>query len=218
MNIEIVATKLQGTYSCGMNPPPDSNILRSGWATDTCSCNNGLRQSNCGRLLEQIPTSVKPADALSSPVFDASIHAADCSTNHSRAVDPTWFATCQESSACIRITVTSSLPNTFNIGNSTDGELRSLGFLWCIDHTNAVLYVKMQAAAQPQQPPFYSTYFELDDDAHPGHACRFLATHWVSGNVVRVYQQDPGRNCTSSYSPSQLPGPDGVTNATLHIA
>ena len=117
----------------------------------------------------------------------------------------------------MRIFVNSSLPSTFNIGNATYGTLKSLGFRSCIDHTNAVVYTMMQMTPQPKQPPYYAAYFALDAGKHTNHTCRFLASHWTSGNVVRVYQQD-ALNCSSSYVASQLPGPDGVTNVAVHIA
>ena len=117
--------------------------------------------------------------------------------------------------ACLRIFVASNSPNGVNIGNSTDGESMTLGFRWCIDHTNAVVYVMMEAASQPPNPPFYKAYFEVDDAVHRGRICRFVASHWTSGSSVNVYQQD-GINCSIVYAPSQLPGPGGVTNATLH--
>jgi len=226
MNIEVVAVKLQGTYSCGAPFPLSHLVLRSGWATDPCTCNNGLMQSNCGRLFDERLASLaaEPTNGLNSTVPQADKSpiesSTDCSENHTSAVDPVWFANCNPA-ACLRIFVTSSSNSTFNIGNSTNGALKSLGFRWCIDHTNSVVYAMQTAARQPQHPPHHAAYFELDahptGKAHPIHACRFLASYWTSGNVVRVYQQD-ALTCTSSYAPSQLPGPDGVTNVTVHIS
>lgn len=43
MNIEIVAVKLQGTYTCGSVGKPDPNVLRSGWADKPCDCNNAIK-------------------------------------------------------------------------------------------------------------------------------------------------------------------------------
>ena len=225
MNVEIVATKLQGTYSCGATLPPSSAVLRSGWATDECKCNNGLTRTNCGQLFDErlARLAAEPTNGYISTIpwsEESSVESpTDCSANHTSAVDPAWFANCN-AVPCLRIFVSSSSNTTFNIGNSTDGTLESLGFRWCIDHTNSVVYA-MQTAAQPRQPPYHVAYFELDAHStgvtHPVRTCRFLAAHWTSGDVVHVYQQDQ-LNCTRSYAPSQLPGPDGVTNVTVHIA
>jgi len=238
MNIEIVAVKLQGTYACGSNVKPDFNVLRSGWADQPCACDNTIRFSNCGRALLQlekegavfphsngsqcnnellqVDCSRQPgerAPSLAEPLKVAD--ATDCSMNHTHAIDPPWFASCNKT-ACLRIWVESNSPNAINIGNSTDEEFTTLGFRWCIDHTNAVVYAMMEEPSQPSSPPFYKAYFELDDAVHRGHGCRFLASHWTSGNLVHIYQQDR-LNCSIAYVPSQLPGLDGVTNATLHV-
>ena len=53
MNVEIVAVKMQGTYSCGVKGK-DPGVLRSGWGHDACNCNNALEQSNCGRLIRSL--------------------------------------------------------------------------------------------------------------------------------------------------------------------
>ena len=98
MNVEIVATKLQGTYPCGANPPPGSDVLRSGWATDACKCSNGLEQVNCGRLYDERLASLAttPTNRLNSTVPQADKSpiesSTDCSENHTSAVDPAWFA------------------------------------------------------------------------------------------------------------------------------
>ena len=213
MSVEIVAVKLVGTYACGVPGTPDMRTLRSGWATDRCDCNNQLSQTNCGNLrvpMQQLPSPKPPTVATSNQIAPT-----DCSTNHASALDPAFFASCSASGGCLRVTVASRLTSLY-IGNSTDGEQSTLGFIWCIDHTNGVVYARMNATQQPVSPPYLAAYFEIDDDAHAGRDCRFLATHWVSGNIARVY--DPGLlNCSIEYTPSQLPGPDGVTNVTLRV-
>ena len=144
----------------------------------------------------------------------------DCSTNHTHARDPSWFASCNDTAtSCLRATITSTNASTLaslNVGNSTDINRTTIGFIWCIDHTNAVVYAKMNATKQADKPPYLAAYFEVDDNTRPGRSCRFVMTHWETGDIVHVYQ--PGLlNCTAEYTPSQLPGPDGVTNATVHV-
>ena len=210
--------KLVGTYACGVSGKPDMRVLRSGWATDRCNCDNQLGISNCGTLHS---TSVRlPSAKRAEPLAFEQPVPTDCSMNHTRARDPPWFATCPEAvGGCVRVTVTSINSSTFsqlNIGNSTDIAQTTRGFIWCIDHTNAVVYARMNASQQPNAPPYFAAYFEIDDTARYGHSCRFLTTHWTSGNIAQVYE--PGLlNCTVAYTPSQLPGPDGVTNVTLRV-
>lgn len=117
------------------------------------------------------------------------------------------------------MTVTSnhaSYLGNLNIGNSTNGEQATLGFIWCIDHTNSVVYARLNATRQPDAPPYLAAYFEIDDDRHFGHSCRFLTTHWASGDSAQVYQAEQ-LNCTRDYTPTQLPGLDGVTNVTIRV-
>lgn len=272
MNVELVAVKLKGTYSCGVSGKPDPGVLRSGWGTDPCSCDNALEESNCGRLirslspeaassfearrnglLESTSASTGPTSASILVGSDAAIDAigfdamasstyragdgrsgqqivetqlgmkppGDCTRNHSAAADPPWFATCKTEGACLRIAINSSMLHTLNIGNTTRGTAFDLGFHWCIDHLNQVVYAKMNGT-QPSQAPYYAALFEIDDPKRPGRSppqvasCRFLATHWASGNLVHVFQEDM-LNCSSAYVPSQLPGPDGVTNAVVYV-
>ena len=257
MNVEIVAVKLQGTYSCGVSPKTPG-VLRSGWGGSApCPCDDNFKQSNCGRhlwslssegeaetsadaLLESMYTGNTMAADSVAPNFtaawlDASAHRAhapdtiitaaevqvapssDCTQNHSSAVDPPWFATCKTEGACLRIAVKSS---TLTMLNVTGGFGR--GFLWCIDHLNQMIYTKMNATCQPAQAPYHASFFEVDYPERPGRqanqpaSCRLLASHWASGNMVRVFQVDM-LNCTSEYVPSQLPGPDGVTSAILTV-
>mmetsp|Transcript_12590 Transcript_12590/g.32221 ORF Transcript_12590/g.32221 Transcript_12590/m.32221 type:complete len:167 (+) Transcript_12590:2-502(+) len=139
--------------------------------------------------------------------------ATDCS--QTIAHDPDFFDDCDVSESCLRVHVVSMLGASLNIGNSTDGPDPSIDFRWCIDHINGVVYSK-EITPQTGQPPYHVSYFEVDDNDHPGHSCRFLATHWSSGDIVNVYQED-NINCTREYVPSQLPGPDGVTNATIWV-
>ena len=86
----------------------------------------------------------------------------DCSRNHSSAADPPWFASCKTEGACLRVTIKSSALRTINIGNSTRGPTFGLGFHWCIDHLNQVVYAKMNATHQPDRPPYYAAFFEID--------------------------------------------------------
>ena len=217
MNVEIVAVKLVGTYACAFQGEPDEGIIRSGWATKPCHCNNQLANSNCGSLLGALVSPAKRALPLP-PIRQTG--PTDCSTNHTPARDPAWFASCNETGAsCLRVTVTSTNASalaSLNIGNSTHINQTTLGFLWCIDHTNGVVYARMNATKQGDQPPYLAAYFEVDDNAHRGRSCRFLTTHWATGDIVHVYE--PGLlGCTAEYTPSQLPGPDGVTNATVRV-
>jgi hypothetical protein len=81
----------------------------------------------------------------------------------------------------------------------------------------------MNATHQPDHEPYLVSFFEVDFPSRAGRqvgsasSCRFLATHWASGDVVRVFEQDM-LNCTSTYVPMQLPGKDGVTDATISVA
>jgi len=274
MNVEIVAVKLQGTYSCGVQGK-DPGVLRSGWGHGTCNCDNALEESNCGRLIRSLsrgvaslfeatsdrftqpesergqPPVAAPSDRAVGLVTDTVEPAAtaswetaghlsaletteppirlgvpgtagDCTRNHSSAADPPWFATCKED-ACLRVTIKSSSLRSLNVGNTTRGPTFGLGFYWCIDHLNQVVYAKMNATHQPDRPPYYAAFFEIDYPARPGRlanqtaSCRFLTTHWASGDAVLVFQEDM-LNCTLIYASSQLPGPDGVTHAVVYVA
>jgi hypothetical protein len=213
-----VAVKLVGTYACAFQGKPDESIMRSGWATERCDCDNQLAESNCGGF-RGAPVTPAERAAPSLPVRQAA--PTDCSTNHTHARDPSWFASCPEAGGgCLRVTVTSTNASALaklNIGNSTDVNQTTLGFIWCIDHTNAVVYARMNSTKQTDKPPYLAAYFEVDDNAHHGRSCRFLTTHWTTGDIVQVYE--PGLlNCTADYTPSQVPGKDGVTNATLYVA
>ena len=272
MNVEIVAVKLQGTFSCGMKGK-DPGALRSGWeGKDKCNCNDQFEESNCGRLIRsQLPEATTRLEVEHSSLIDShprgeepmnsgsgapvsreggvalessttvSVHAihaqesakiafrlgeappGDCSQNHSSATDPPWFATCRTEGACLRMTIKSRTLSKLNLGNTTRGPTFGHGFHWCIDHLNQVIYAKLNATHQSMQAPYYASFFEVDYPKRPGRqanqtaSCRFLATHWASGDVVQIFQQDM-LNCTSAYVPSQLPGPDGVTNAVISVA
>mmetsp|Transcript_46707 Transcript_46707/g.105326 ORF Transcript_46707/g.105326 Transcript_46707/m.105326 type:complete len:309 (+) Transcript_46707:1028-1954(+) len=222
MNIEIVAVKLQGTYTCGVNGKPDKSILRSGWATEACDCDNSLETTNCGKPHEQWHHGwgehTGPSDEQQSSKEGTMV--TDCSANQTSARDPEWFVSCNETGGCLRVTLASRRPR-LSIVNSTRGKERTNGFLWCIDHTNMVVYLQMNAAAQPKVPPYFAAYFAVEDAAFPGNSCRFLATHWTSGNIANVYEHVSGLsgvtgqlNCKVAYTPS--PGSDSVTNVTLY--
>ena len=101
------------------------------------------------------------------------------------------------------------------IHNSTHGVSSSHGFWWCIDHTNSIVYAKI-SGSQPQFPPYSAAYFEVDDDAHKGALCRFHVTHWASGDVVTIDQQD-NLVCNVAYTPWPLPGKDGITNVSITV-
>eukprot|EP00326_Haptolina_ericina_P011207 CAMPEP_0181225936 /NCGR_PEP_ID=MMETSP1096-20121128/31977_1 /TAXON_ID=156174 ORGANISM="Chrysochromulina ericina, Strain CCMP281" /NCGR_SAMPLE_ID=MMETSP1096 /ASSEMBLY_ACC=CAM_ASM_000453 /LENGTH=286 /DNA_ID=CAMNT_0023319221 /DNA_START=130 /DNA_END=990 /DNA_ORIENTATION=- len=208
MNIEIVAVKLQGSYACGSNAKPDFNVLRSGWADQPCACDNSIRFSNCGRALRPIaketgnamfPHGIRGAPRRAVP--------ADCSSTN--ATDPPWFSSCSVDGACIRVGLTASIQTLVLAGNSTSGANSTVGFDWCVDSTNNVAYAKLAAA-----PSSSVAFFSVQDDA-TGRSCRFLAHHWVDGDLVRVYQQN-GLSCTLDWT--QLAQPDGITKATLKVA
>jgi len=138
----------------------------------------------------------------------------DCSSNHTATRNPPFFATCKSDGGCLRITVGSKTRTTLNLGNTTANASVSTGVQWCVDHTNSVAYAKVNP--QPQNPPYNVAYFEIDDDASPGARCKFLATHWTTGDNVHVLLQQ-NMTCTRDYVPSQLPGSDGVTNVTITV-
>jgi hypothetical protein len=54
MNIEIVAVKLVGTYACGSQSGGKEDYFRAGWHSKSCTCDNKLKISNCGKLLRSI--------------------------------------------------------------------------------------------------------------------------------------------------------------------
>lgn len=226
MNVEIVAVKLQGTYSCGVSGKPDKSVLRSGWASEACDCDNNLENTNCGQLHEQWRLGWSQHTEPSQDKqrrSETDMMVTDCSGNQTGARDPEWFTSCNTTGGCLRVTLASSRPS-LTIVNSTRGEESTNGFLWCIDHTNAVVYLRMLSTVQPKAPPYFAAYFAIEDAAVPGNSCRFLAAYWTSGTIARVYEHlVPGvsgvsgqLNCTVAYTPTQLPGPDGVTNVELH--
>mmetsp|Transcript_19907 Transcript_19907/g.50647 ORF Transcript_19907/g.50647 Transcript_19907/m.50647 type:complete len:203 (+) Transcript_19907:808-1416(+) len=200
MNIEIVATKLQGTYACGSQDKPDTNVMRSGWASAPCDCDNALRFTNCGRQLAQhagLGFSMVPA-STSVPV--------DCTA--STATAPSWFKACASDGGCMRVAISSSMP-ALVLTNSSMGSNATSGFNWCIDSTNFVVYAKIHG------PPSGSVaFFEVNDDVSSG-LCRFLTHHWIDGDLISVYEQN-GLNCTLEWV--QIPDTDGVTSGTLHVS
>ena len=217
MNIEIVAVKLKGTYSCGgcAGKPgcagfPDDSVLRGGWHDVPCKCDNSFEFSNCGRSLSPLAHVPDPHRSPLGTVPPPDAHAtvsADCS--NTSAVAPPWFSTCKRDGGCMRVQVASPL-TALVLGNSTNGTAHTAGFQWCIDYNNALVYAKV--AGTPQGS---IAFFQVEND-RTSHACRFLTHHWVDGDLVRVYQQD-GLNCTLDWK--QIPdNVTGVTEATLDVA
>ena len=64
--------------------------------SDGDHCNDALSQSNCGRQPgEWAPSLAEPLSVADSTSFNVNESlATDCSTNHTHAVDPSWFASC----------------------------------------------------------------------------------------------------------------------------
>lgn len=223
MNIEIVAVKLQGTYACGSASKPDQNVLRSGYADKPCDCDNSIRFANCGRSLSDASgahwtwpsVTVQKEGAgrhshlsgLSSPLTPSL--PADCSST--QPVDPPWFGTCLNDGGCMRVALNLSLGVI--VQNSTFGPnyTTTMGMRWCIDYTNLVVYTKMTDV-----PSRSAAFFEATVDDSTGRACRFLTHHWISGDVVRVYKQQHGLNCTLDWQ-QLASNVTGVTHATLHL-
>ena len=96
------------------------------------------------------------------------------------------------------------------VGNNTGG------FKWCVDHAHAIVYAKM-IGSQPPTPPYKRAAFEVRFAGDIQKSCQFLATHWTYGNTVRVHNQEH-LNCSVAYSPTQLPGKDGVTNVNITVS
>ena len=224
MNIEIVAVKLQGTYPCGSLSKPDPNVLRSGYADKPCDCDNSLSPfSNCGRSLldssehrtwssmaSQMPG--REGSRSSPSVLSALAQSrvpADCS--NAKAADPPWFSTCLNDGGCVRVSINTTLQPL--IQNSTFGPNATvtMGMDWCIDHTNLVVYTKMS-----DTPSRSAAFFEATFDDTTGRACRFLTHHWISGDIVRVYQHLHDLNCTLDWD-QLTSNVTGVTQATLHM-
>ena len=56
MNVEVVATRLVGTYACG-DKAGRSDQLRAGWgASRPCECDNSRQNVNCGGLAQLLPS------------------------------------------------------------------------------------------------------------------------------------------------------------------
>ena len=55
MNVEVVATRMVGTYACG-DKAGRSEQLRAGWgASRACECDNSRPNVNCGGLAQLLP-------------------------------------------------------------------------------------------------------------------------------------------------------------------
>ena len=143
------------------------------------------------------------------PVLQAS---PDCS-NPPPGKDPAWLSTCPTDGGCLRVAVRSTTRPALVVDNSTHNV--SHGFHWCIDYTNSIVYAKINGS-QPQDPPYSAAYFMVNDDKQPGAVCQFFVTHWAGGDIINIYQQLQ-MNCTAAYIPWQLPGKDGVTNASVTV-
>jgi hypothetical protein len=219
MNVEIVATKLKGTYACGTPGAPDPGVLTAGWHDKPCNCDNKLDETNCGRLIRSVmqapttqPARVRGPSLPRTALAKVSDHVSDpqdCSA--ATPTDPSWFSTCNKTSAaCMRIHVRSALQTLTVDGCTTDLGCANVtsGYTWCIDHTNALVYAQMTGAV------LSASYFIVSDDARKGAECQFLSAHWVYGDVVRVFKQELV-NCSLSYD--QLPPHDGITDANLTV-
>lgn len=198
MNIEILGAKLQGTFSCGSSSKPDFNVLRSGWADKPCDCDNSIHFSNCGRQLGVLGRPPAPANVTAAPLPPA-----DCSASVSK--DPPWFDSCGADFGCVRVRVATNI-SSLVLEDGALGPNRTAGYLYCIDHTNLVVYAKISG-----EPSDSVALFKATDDA-TGHSCQFLAHHWVDGDLVRVYNQS-GVGCVVDWT--QLPGVNNITQATL---
>jgi hypothetical protein len=215
MNIEIVAVKLVGTYACGSKAKPDFNVLRSGWASQPCDCDNGYKWANCGHqyaLGQTLSRGAEGAGMLNYTRRSSQLSAvpADCSSERPHE-PPFWWSACLNSTGCIRVTVSSSIP-TLSLRNLTTFSdhryMHAAGYDWCIDHLNAITYARITGV-----PRSSITYFEVADHT-TGRLCRFLNHHWIDGDHISVYNES-GLSCVLDWV--QLPGPDGATNATLTV-
>ena len=125
MNIEVVAVKQTGTYACGSKGKPSKDVLRSGWGTDKCDCDNSYKFANCGRHMGAILRPPSP------PVLYQSNGG-----NHQCSGPPKWFSGCKPSNtstSCMRVSVSSAVSG-LSIRNSTYSTgVGGSGFEWCID-------------------------------------------------------------------------------------
>lgn len=203
MNIEVVAAKLQGTFSCGSQAKPDPNVLRSGWHSAPCDCNNAEKFANCGRALG----AARANDVSAAVVSTRAQVAPDCSS--ATPQDPPFFSECAaDGPPCMRVAVASSIAALVLSNSTAAAGNATAGFDYCIDSTSRVVYAKL---AGP--PAASAAFFQVLDDA-TDKSCRFLTQHFIDGDVVRVYAQS---NLTCTLDWTQLPSPDGITKATLNV-
>ena len=204
MNIEIVAVKLQGTYSCGADKAPDDNTLRSGWANQKCKCDNSLEFANCGRSLLSAAQRGSSLQALQSTVQ------AHCSLSTPK--DPHWFAECNRDGGCMRIAVASSM-HALVLSNASYGTSVTNGFMWCIDRANSIIYTKLVG-----HPSRSAAFFSVTDAAS-SDSCKFLALRRLDGDHIRVYTDGPssssasGLTCSLEWNGTS----DPVANVSLHV-
>lgn len=212
MNIEIVAAKLAGTYACGskVKPAPGHAQLRSGWASQPCDCDNSYKWANCGHRHAQLHGLARSSEG-SVPVGGSSRVETDCSKEGPSA-DPAWLSTCKTDGGCVRVVLGPSLINassSLRLTNTTySSGAATAGYLWCIDHINGIVYAKLDAT-----PTGGVGFFKLYDSATQSSACAFLVHHWIDGDLVRIYSQEGGLECSLDWV--QLAQSDGVTNASL---
>ena len=209
MNVEIVATKLKGTYACGTPGAPDPAVLSSGWHDKPCNCDNSFDETNCGHLIRSISRTAATQPARIDARLAKANDPADCSS--ATPTDPSWFSSCNTTSfACMRVHVHSALQSLTLDGCTTDLGCANTtwGYNFCVDHTNAIAYAQMTGDAKS------AAFFIVGDDARHGAECQFLTAHWVYGDIIRVVEQDV-INCTVDYV--ELPPHDGITDANLTV-
>jgi hypothetical protein len=204
-------------------PPTPDCVVQDAYYAQCITCEYTHFQQNCGWWDKK---KFLPAAETKCGFQCIGSVSNDCTKKRLAPEDPSWFGSCKTQGACLRVEVKSSLLPALNIGNSTRNSSHGLstiyGFRWCIDHLNHIVYAKMNQTHQPVKAPYFAAHFEIDYPKRPSRlpgevaSCRFSATHWASGDSATVFQEDM-LNCTTIYEAMQLPGPDGVTNATIHV-